>query len=47
MREGIFSSRDSYDMVVNNKPYLLMPSRLAEGGEDFDWAMFKVMSRSS
>jgi hypothetical protein len=24
-----------------------MPSRLAEGGEDFDWAMFKVMQRSS
>ncbi|MBY0268924.1 MAG: hypothetical protein K2X06_03540 [Burkholderiales bacterium] len=47
LREGIFSSRDSFDMVVNNKPYLLMPSRLAEGGEDFDWAMFKVMARSS
>ncbi len=47
MREGIFSTRDSYDMVVNNKPYLLMPSRLAEGGEDFDWAVFKVMQRSA
>jgi hypothetical protein len=47
LRDGIFSSRDSLDMVVNSKPYLLMPSRLAEGGEDFDWAMFKVMARSS
>jgi hypothetical protein len=47
LRDGNFSSRDSYDMVVNNKPYLLMPSRLAEGGEDFDWAMFKVMARSA
>ncbi len=47
LRDGIFSSRDSFDMVVNNKAYLLMPSRLAEGGEDFDWAMFKVMARSS
>ena len=47
LRDGIFSSRDSLDMMVNNKPYLLMPSRLAEGGEDFDWAMFKVMARSS
>lgn len=47
LREGIYSSRDSLDMIVNNKPYLLMPSRLAEGGEDFDWAMFKVMQRSS
>jgi len=47
LREGIYNSRDSLDMVVNNKPYLLMPSRLAEGGEDFDWAMFKVMIRSA
>ena len=47
LREGIYNSRDSLDMVVNNKPYLLMPSRLAEGGEDFDWAMFKVMQRSN
>ena len=47
LREGIYNARDSLDMVVNNKPYLLMPSRLAEGGEDFDWAMFKVMQRSN
>lgn len=47
LRDGVFSSRDSFDMMVNNKPYLLMPSRLAEGGEDFDWAMFKVMARNS
>ena len=47
LREGIYNARDSLDMVVNNKPYLLMPSRLAEGGEDFDWAMFKVMQRST
>ncbi len=47
LRDGTFSSRDSFDMVVNKKAYLLMPSRLAEGGEDFDWAMFKVMARSS
>jgi hypothetical protein len=47
LRDGIFSPRDSFDMAVNNKHYLLMPSRLAEGGEDFDWAMFKVMQRSA
>ena len=46
MRAGIFNSRDSLNMTVNNKPYLLLPSRLAEGGEDFDWAKFKVMQRS-
>ena len=47
LRESTYNSRDSLDMVVNNKPYLLMPSRLVEGGEDFDWAMFKVMARSA
>jgi len=47
LRESSYNARDSLDMVVNNKPYLLMPSRLAEGGEDFDWAMFKVMARSA
>ncbi len=45
MRDGIYNSRDSLDMTVNNKQYLLLPSRLAEGGEDFDWAMFKPMAR--
>lgn len=33
-------------MTVNNKAYLLMPSKMVEGGEDFDWAMFKVMQRA-
>ena len=46
LRESSYNPRDSLDMVVNNKGYLLMPSRLAEGGEDFDWAMFKPMARA-
>ncbi|MGE0560067.1 MAG: hypothetical protein AB7E73_03340 [Burkholderiales bacterium] len=46
MRDGIYNSRDSLDMAVNGKQFLLLPSRLAEGGEDFDWAMFKPMARS-
>ena len=46
MRDGIYNSRDSLDMAVNSKQYLLLPSRLAEGGEDFDWAMFRPMARS-
>jgi len=46
LHDGIYNSRDSLDMSVNNKQYLLLPSRLAEGGEDFDWAMFKPMARS-
>ncbi|MCC7485805.1 MAG: hypothetical protein IT529_12570 [Burkholderiales bacterium] len=46
MREGIFNARDSLEMMVRDKSYLLMPSRMVEGGEDFDWAKFKVMQRS-
>jgi hypothetical protein len=46
LREGYFNSRDSLDLTVKRKGFLLLPVRLAEGGEDFDWAMFKVMTRS-
>jgi hypothetical protein len=46
MREGIFNPQDSLDMTVNGKTYLLIPSRMVEGGEDFDWAKFKVMQRT-
>jgi hypothetical protein len=45
MREGIYNGRDSLEMMVKNKAYLLMPSSLVEDGEDFDWAKFKVMQR--
>jgi hypothetical protein len=47
MREGVFNSRDSLEMTVNNKSYLLMPAKMVEGGEDYDWARFKVMQRST
>jgi hypothetical protein len=46
MREGIFNARDSLEMLVRDKTYLLMPSRMVEGGEDFDWAKFKVRQRA-
>jgi hypothetical protein len=46
MRDGIFNARDSLEMMVKNKAYLLMPSSMVEDGEDFDWAKFKVMQRS-
>jgi hypothetical protein len=46
LRDGTYSPRDSLDMVAGGKNCLLMPSRLAEGGEDFDWVKFKVMTRS-
>jgi hypothetical protein len=47
MREGIFNARDSLEMTVREKTYLLLPSRMVEGGEDFDWAKFKVRQRST
>src|SRR4030095_9835139 len=47
MREGIFNVRDSLEMMVRDKTYLLMPSRMVEGGEDFDWAKFKVMQKTA
>lgn len=46
LREGIYNGRDSLDMTVKDKAYLLMPSSMVEDGEDFDWARFKVMQRS-
>jgi len=47
MRDGIFNGRDSLDMKVKDKGYLLMPSGMVEDGEDFDWAKFKVMQRGA
>jgi hypothetical protein len=46
MSEGIFNARDSLEMMVRTKGYLLMPSRMVEGGEDFDWAKFRVRQRA-
>ena len=46
MREGIFNTRDSLEMMVRDRSYLLMPARMVEGGEDFDWAKFKVLQRA-
>jgi len=47
MREGIFSVRDSLEMTIGGKSYLLQPVRLVEGGEDFDWAAFRVKRRKA
>jgi len=47
MREGIFNARDSLEMTVRDKSYVLTPVRMIEGGEDFDWASFKVASRGA
>jgi len=47
MRSGLFSGRDNLDMMVSDKSYRLTPVDLVEGGEDFDWARFKVMQQSA
>ncbi len=47
LREGIFNGRDSLEMTIKDKAYLLMPAAMVEDGEDFDWAKFKVMQRSA
>lgn len=46
MRGGLFNSRDSLDMTVRDKSFLLVPVSLVEGGEDFDWAKFKIRERA-
>lgn len=46
MRSGLFNGRDSLDMTVRDKSFQLTPVGLVEGGEDFDWAKFKVQERS-
>lgn len=45
VREGLFSSRDSMEMTIGGKSYLLQPIRLVEEGEDFDWATFRVRQK--
>lgn len=46
MRGGLFNGRDSLDMTVRDKSIQLTPIGLVEGGEDFDWAKFKVQERT-
>jgi len=43
MRGGSFTQNKSLHMRVRDKAYLLSPAGLIEGGEDFDWARFKVV----
>lgn len=45
LKVGSFTPGRSLEMNVRNKQYYLMPSKLVEGGEDFDCAKFKVMRR--
>jgi hypothetical protein len=47
MRSGLFNGRDSLDMMVSEKSYRLTPVGLVEGGEDYDWARFKVTQQGA
>lgn len=46
-RAGVYNSRDSLEMATGGKSFLLIPSKMVEGGEDFDWAKFKVMQKTA
>ncbi len=46
MRGGLFNGRDSLNMTVSDKSFQLTPVGLIEGGEDFDWAKFKIQQRA-
>ena len=40
---GSYTQTQPLEMRVRGKQYYLMPRRLVEGGDDFDWGKFKVM----
>jgi hypothetical protein len=41
-RVGSFTPDQALEMSVRSKSYYLTPSKLIEGGDDFDWAKFKI-----
>ena len=43
---GTYSQTQPLEMNVRGKQYYLMPRRLIEGGDDFDWGSFKVMKNA-
>lgn len=47
LRNGALNGCDGLEMAVREKSYLLRPTRIIEGGEDFDWATFKMTQRST
>ena len=46
VRAGSYTPGQALEMNVRDKQYYLMPSKMAEGGDDFDWAKFKIMQRT-
>lgn len=48
LRVGSYTPTQSLEMQVRNgRSFLLVPSKLLEGGDDYDWARFKIMSRAA
>jgi len=45
LRAGSYTPDQGLEMNVRGKQYHLAPRELVEGGDDFDWAKFKVMQR--
>lgn len=45
LRARSFTPGQQLEMNVRGKQYYLTSSKLVEGGDDFDWAKFKVMQR--
>ena len=47
LREGIFNGRDSLDMMVKDKAYLLMPTGDLERGDDYELVRCRQMIRDT
>lgn len=47
LKVGSYTPTQALEMNVRGKQYYLMPRKLVEGGDDFDWAKFKVMKTDS
>lgn len=47
LHRGALRGCDGLEMEVGEKYYLLRATRIIEGGEDFDWAMFRIMQRGA
>jgi hypothetical protein len=43
LKVGSYTPTQPLEMNVRGKNYYLMPRKLVEGGDDFDWAKFKVL----
>ena len=43
LRGGSYAPGQVLEMSVRDKQYYMMPSTLVEGGDDFDWATYKLI----